>query len=40
MKIKQENDVADLIGLIYIETKTELLGRIWSSGVYDEHQTR
>ena len=35
IKTKQDSDVTDHIGLFYVETRTEPLGPIWSSTVYD-----
>ena len=37
MKTRQENDMIDRIGLVKVETKTELSGPIWSSVVCDEN---
>lgn len=37
MKTKQDNDITDHIGLVYVEIKTELLGPILLGTVYDEN---
>ena len=37
MKSRQDNNVIDLIGLVYVETKTELSGPIWLSVVYEKN---
>ena len=40
MKTKQDNDLIDCIGVIYAETKIELLGPIKLSVVCYQNQTR
>ena len=40
MKSRQNNDRNNCIGLIYIKTKTELLGPIWPDAVCQKNQTR
>ena len=40
MKIRQDNDVIDHICLVYVETKTELLGPIYPGAICEENQTR
>ena len=37
MKTKQDNDVIDHIGLVYVKTETELLGPFWAGAVCDEN---
>ena len=37
-KTKQDNDVTNRIGLVYVETEIELSGPLWSGVVYDEIQ--
>ena len=37
MKTKQDNDMIDNIGLVYIKTKIELSGHIWPGAVCDEN---
>lgn len=40
IKKRQDNYVTDCIGLVYVETKTELLGPIEPSVVYYENKIR
>ena len=40
MKIKQDNNVIDHIGLVYAKIETELMGPIWPGVVYDKNQIR
>ena len=37
MKVKQDNNVTDHIGLVYVETETKLLGPIWLGALCDEN---
>ena len=37
MKTRQDNNVIDHIGLVYVEIETELSGPIWSSVIYYEN---
>ena len=39
IKIRYDNDIIDHISLVYAKMEIELLGPIWSGGVYDESQT-
>ena len=39
IKTRYDNDIIDRISLVYAKTEIELLGPIWSGGVYDESQT-
>ena len=38
-KTRQDSDMTDGIGLVYIETDTKLLGPIWPGAIYEENQT-
>ena len=38
-KTRLDNDMTDLISLLYFKTENELLGPIWTGAVYDENQT-
>lgn len=38
-KTKQENDMADHIGLVYVEIETQLSIPMWLGAIYDENQT-
>ena len=40
IKTSQDNIVTDHIGLVYVETKIELLGPIWRGAICDENQRR
>ena len=40
MKTRQDNDVTNRIGLVYVKTKPQFSGPIWSGAVYDENQIR
>ena len=39
MKTRQDNNVTNRIGIVYVETKTKLSRPIGSSAVYVEKQT-
>lgn len=37
MKTKRDNDMIDSIGVVHVETETELLTLIWSGVICDEN---
>lgn len=38
MKARQDSDVVDRIGLVYIKIDIELSGPIWPDVIYEENQ--
>ena len=38
MKTRQDNNITDRIGMVYVETETEMLGNIWPKMISDENQ--